>query len=213
MEQNGKSKSKETSLVEKSRDTTEYDSHQCNNDVVICSGDSKDNTVAFEMETTQGKNNNIHTILNEKDVGEIDKNTKSNLLEDLNTDKKNKAAEKYVNSDDTIRSTPMKSKIPLFVGKTQKTNNKIDYDPKSSQDKETTAPKIDVVPDDKTKDKPNSKGDKSEVFPDAIIARQSSITMSSTYGISEVVSATKVARRLKAKRNVSKEVHNESILI
>ena len=131
----------------------------------------------------------------------------------LNIDEINKDAEKHGHSVDTGSSTPSKSKIPVFVGKTLKHPNNANNELHSAQDKDTTTPKFSADPDDKTKCNANSKGDKSEVFPDAIIARQSSITMSSTYGISEVVSATKVARRLKAKRHVSKAVHNESILI
>ena len=52
---------------------------------------------------------------------------------------------------------------------------------------------------------------KKEMFPDIVLASTPKIP--STYGISEIVSATRVARKLKAKRKTSTENYNESILI
>ena len=45
------------------------------------------------------------------------------------------------------------------------------------------------------------------------VTSRNSIVTASTYGISEVVSAARVAKRLKARRSLSKEEYKESILI
>ena len=58
--------------------------------------------------------------------------------------------------------------------------------------------------------------EKENPFPDEIISPPSSrnsIVTASTYGISEVVSAARVAKRLKARRSASKGEYKESILI
>ena len=49
------------------------------------------------------------------------------------------------------------------------------------------------------------------LFP--LVTSRNSIVTASTYGISEVVSAARVAKRLKARRSLSKEEYKESILI
>ena len=214
VEGNETSEFKETSVVEKTLSTTTSESCPKLVDRTLGSGGSKETSGATKNRSIQETSNSRDTSRNEKDLVQKDGDNKVTHISPLNLEELKKDSEDRSSSVDAGNST--KSKIPVFIGKTHKKDNgthkELDVGHGNTTANRDNNGKLHGKKESRI-DSKTACEKKDKVFPDVMLKRESSITMASTYGISEIVSATRAAKRLKARRQASKQEHKESILI
>ena len=167
----------------------------------------EESDISSEANQQQSGNNDKSV---KEDVGAMESEEK--VATELSLDSKLKLELKSTKiSDDSVYFQIDKNIIVQTVNTVVKEDRDIDVSCDSKKDIETVSPSKEVNGSIQIRNKPEEEAIDDSLFPP--VTSRNSIVTASTYGISEVVSAARVAKRLKARRSLSKEEYKESILI